>query len=68
MKYEVDLRRRKDGNSVETIYSGGKHDKAWDMTAKWNKDNIPDYDEKKYYESYVDGSEGLFADVYEVEE
>lgn len=33
--YEVDLRERKTGNSVETIYSGTDSAKAYESADKW---------------------------------
>lgn len=63
--YEVDLRSRVTGWSVETIYSGHNRDEAYRVAREWNKEhsgldiNIEDREE------YVDGSDGVFADVYE---
>ena len=44
MMYEVDLRNRKTGDSVECILSTNNHDEAWEFAEEWNKKNIPDYD------------------------
>ena len=65
MMYEVDLRNRKTGDSVECILSTNNHDEAWKFAEEWNKKNLPDYNEEYNYDSYIDGTEGLVADVYE---
>lgn len=68
MWYEVDLRNRKTGDSVECIYSGDDHDKACEIAEKWNKENLADYNEGFGFEDYVDGeTDGLSADVYVIE-
>ena len=67
LMYEVDLRDRKTGNSIRCILSTDDHDKAWDYAKEWNKKNLPDYEDEVSYDSYIDGTEGLVADVYEVE-
>lgn len=61
--WEVDLRSRKDGNSIETIFSGESHDKACECLQKWY-DEHPELDAEAERESYVDGAEGVFADIY----
>ena len=33
--WEVDLRSRKDGNNIETIFSGEWHDEARDCLNSW---------------------------------
>ena len=50
MMYEVDLRNRKTGNSVECILSTENHDEAWDFAEEWNKKNLPDYNEEYDYD------------------
>ena len=65
--FEVDLRSRKDGNSVECILSTEDHDEAYKLAEKWNKENLSDYDENIAYENYINRSDGLFADVYYVD-
>ena len=70
MFYEVDLRERKTGNSVETIYSGTDLTEAYEIADKWNmehglgeiQEDYESYEELCDYKSY-----GLFADVYHVE-
>ena len=66
MWYEVDLRDRKSGNSVECIYSGDDYEKAYEVMDNWNKENLADYDERNW-EDYVDGSDGMFAEVYHID-
>ena len=68
--YEVDLRERKTGNSVETIYSGTYSAEAYEIADKWNKEHglgeiQEDYESYEELCDYV--SDGLFADVYQVE-
>ena len=65
MMYEVDLRNRKTGDAVECILSTNNHDEAWEFAEEWNKKNIPDYDIDIPNDSYIDGTDGLFAEVYE---
>lgn len=63
--YEVDLRNRKTGESVECIYSGPDYDKAYEITDNWNKENVPDYDKTKGFFDYVDyKTDGLSACLY----
>lgn len=64
--YEVDLRDRTTGESVECILSTEDNSEAWDYAEQWNRKNVPDYNEDTNYDSYIDGTEGLVADVYEV--
>ena len=68
--YEVDLRDRKTGNSVECIYSGTDSAKAYEIADKFNKENGLGEIQEDYesYEELCDGSDGLFADVYHVED
>lgn len=68
--YEVDLRERKTGNSVETIYSGTDSAEAYEIADRWNKEHglgeiQEDYESYEELCDYV--SDGLFADVYHVE-
>lgn len=74
--YEVDLRDRETGNSVETIYSGTDSGKAYGIADEWNiKHGLGEIQED--YESYdellfaispnVNPQQKLFADVYHVE-
>lgn len=68
--YEVDLRDRKTGNSVECIYFGTDSAKAYEIADKFNKENGLGEIQEDYesYEELCDGSDGLFADVYHVED
>lgn len=67
--YEVDLRSRKTGDSVECIYSGDDHTKAYEIADNWNKENLADYDKDTYFDDYRDCvSDGLFACVYHIED
>ena len=68
LRYDVDLRDRKTGNSVRCILSTDDHDKAWTYAENWNKTNLLNYDKEMSDDYYIDGTEGLIADVYEVEE
>lgn len=63
--WEVDIRSRKTGDSIETIYSGD-HDKACDVMQKWYNDHNMSYEVN--LEDYVDGSDGVFADIYATSE
>lgn len=67
MWFEVDLRNRIDGDSVECIYSGDDYEKAYEIAEKWNKENVADYDDNRSWENYIDDSNGLFAYVYHIE-
>jgi hypothetical protein len=61
--WEVDLRSRKDGNSIETIFSGKSHDEACDCLNRWYKEH-PELDVEADRESLIDESDGVFADIY----
>lgn len=66
--YEVDLRNRKTGDSVECIYSGDDHNKACEIADNWNRENLADYNKDFGFSDYVDGeTEGLSADVYVID-
>ena len=67
MWYEVDLRRRTDGESVECIYSSDDYKKAYEVMDNWNKENLADYDGRDW-EDYIDNTDGLFAYVYHIED
>lgn len=67
MWYEVDLRSRIDGESVECIYSGDDYEKAYSVADNWNKKNVPDYDIYKNWDGYIDDVDGLFAYVYHID-
>lgn len=67
MWYEVDIRSRKNGGSIETIFSSQSYNEAYDVLNNWYKDR-PELDIEENLEDYVDGSDGVFADIYEVEE
>lgn len=61
--WEIDVRSRKTGNSIETIYSGESHDAACECLDRWYEEH-PDVDGDADRESLVDGSDGTFADIY----
>lgn len=64
MWYEVDLRNRKTGSSVECIYSGEDYEKARMMLNVYNT-NLTDYDYLKMPIDYIDGkTEGVSAYMY----
>ena len=66
--YEVDLRNRKTGNSIECIYSGDDHNEACKIADNYNKENLADYNADYGFEDYVDGeTEGISADVYVID-
>lgn len=67
MWYEVDLRRRTDGESVECIYSGEDYETAYRIAEWWNKKNVPDYNGYREWESYIDDVDGMFAYVYHID-
>lgn len=62
--YEVDLRSRMDGNTVDTVYSGDSYDKAWEVRNAWFKENLPDWDDNRDVNELIDGRAGVFAYVY----
>lgn len=67
--YEVDLRSRITGDSVECIYSGDDHTEAYNVAENWNKKNLADYDANIGFNDYHDcKTEGLFACVYHIED
>lgn len=62
--YEVDLRNRKTGGSVECVYSGNDYRKAKMMMDMYNA-KLPDYDYLKMPIDYIDHkSDGLSAYMY----
>lgn len=66
--YEVDLRNRLTGNSVECIYSGDDYSKAYKIADQWNKRYLADYDSEIGFDDYLDyKTDGLFACLYVVE-
>lgn len=67
MMYEVDLRDRKTGESVETICSTENHDEAYDVAEKYNKENVLNYYTEYSIDKYIDGTDGLIADVFHIE-
>lgn len=67
MWYEVDLRSRIDGESVECTYSGDDYERAYSIAEKWNKKNLVGYDMYKDWDSYIDDTDGMFAYVYHID-
>ena len=65
--YEVDLRSRKTGDTVKTIFSGDSHDKAWEVRDNWYKENLPEWDDENDVNDLIDGSDGVFAYVYSLD-
>ena len=59
--YEIDIRSRKTGNTIETIFSGD-YDKAYSVLDNWYK-NHPDMN-IECIDGYLDGTDGVFADIY----
>lgn len=73
MIYEVDLRDRENGNSVETIYSGADSDEAYRIADHWNtehgfaRNDYESYDDLLFSASLkINPQQKLFADVYSV--
>lgn len=69
--YNVDLRSRKTGDSVLTILKTENHSEAWNLADKTNQawfQNLGVYSSATPTDSWIDGSEGYFADVIETEE
>ena len=64
--FEVDLRSRKDGNTIETIYSGSSYDDAWEKRNEWFRKNLPTWNDEDDVEKLIDGSDGVFAYVYSI--
>ena len=73
--YEVDIRDRETGNSVETIYSGTDSAKAYGIADEWNKEHglgeiqedYESYDELVFSITPDHPEQKYFADVYHVE-
>ena len=61
--YEVDLRNRKNGDTIEVIYSGTSYDEAWDKRNQWFKENLPNWNDDNDVLDLIDGSDGVFAYV-----
>lgn len=53
------------GNSIECILSTKNHDDAYNCADEWNRKNVPDYDINIPHDRYIDGTDGLYAEVYE---
>lgn len=72
--YEVDLREKTTGNSVETIYSGTDDSIAYGIADDWNaehgngrlQEDYESYDELRFKKN--NPNEHLYADVIHVEE
>lgn len=62
--WEIDLRSRKNGNSVETIFSGEDYEEACACMNRWYEEH-PDLDIEAPREAYIDGEDGVFADIYQ---
>lgn len=63
-EWDVDLRSRKTGHAIKTIFSG-EHDAACEFIDEWYKNNdIPGYEDGMMFEQLIDGSEGVFADLF----
>lgn len=65
-KCYVDLRSRRTGNTETTLLVTEDANLAWDLVRAWNKSNLVGYEEDRDLSTYVDGSDGLFADCYYV--
>lgn len=61
--YEVDLRSRITGDSVECIYSGDS-DTAHEVMNEWYRNHPTMSMEDR--EGLIDGTDGVFADLYVV--
>lgn len=60
--WEVELRDRKDGRTLEVIFSGTEQARADDVLTRWYNEH-PEVDSEINHEQLVDGSEGVFADI-----
>ena len=72
--WEVDLRSRKTGDTIETIYSGN-HDEAFRVMTEWYDNHLEFWEiipreeiGTSTVEKFIDGSDGVFADCYAVDE
>lgn len=65
--WAVDLRSRKTGDSIATIYYGRSYDKAWEVRNEWFKANMPDWNDDNDVMDLIDGSNGVFAYVFQLE-
>ena len=66
--YEVDLRDRSTGNSIETVLVTDS-DKAWDYVAKYNLKNVEGYNTDYFVNDFIGKTEtGLIADAYLIDE
>ena len=75
--YEVDIRDRETGNSVETIYSGTDDAEAYEIADDWNNEHglgrlqndYESYDELVFLiRPEINPTQKYFADVYHVED
>lgn len=65
--YEIDLRDRRTGKSIECIYSGDDSDVAHKIADEYNRNHLADYDMEIPFCEYADGKDGIFADLYVLE-
>lgn len=61
--WNIDIRSRKTGNAIQTIFSCLDYDLACEYLEKWYKKHS-EIDVKENREDYVDGKPGVFADIY----
>ena len=57
--WNIDIRSRKTGNTIQTIFSSVGHDLAYEYLEKWYKKH-PELDIEANREDYVDGKPGVF--------
>lgn len=68
MRYEVDLRERKTGSSVITIFVTWNVNKAWEIVDWYNRNHLDDYNPNTCIEDYIDeDKDGFFADCYYID-
>lgn len=70
IRYEVDLRDMKTGDSVQTaVYVTFDSDEAWRFVDRWNQKHITNYNPNLSVDEYIcsENGTGLIADCYYVE-
>lgn len=68
MIYELDIRSRKDGNSIGCVLSSEDDSKSYTIAAKLNSHLVEGFSVDEDITLLIDGNEGVFADVYKVED
>ena len=64
-RYAVDLRNRKTGNSEQmNVFVSDNHEESYQYAKEYNEMHVDGYNDDLDNEKYIDGKDGLFADVY----